>query len=47
MVKINDFRCADYTVWTPTVAVFQDLYGNKWDLLGPHQGQEGKTRQPG
>jgi catechol 2,3-dioxygenase-like lactoylglutathione lyase family enzyme len=19
-----------------TVAVFQDLYGNKWDLLGPH-----------
>ena len=21
-----------------TVAVFQDLYGNKWDLLGPAQG---------
>ncbi len=25
-----------------TVAVFQDLYGNKWDLLGTHQG--GGTR---
>ena len=23
-----------------TVAVFEDLYGNKWDLLGPHQGLE-------
>jgi len=21
-----------------TVAVFEDLYGNKWDLLGPHGG---------
>jgi catechol 2,3-dioxygenase-like lactoylglutathione lyase family enzyme len=29
-----------------TVAVFQDLYGNKWDLLGLHQGQEGRTRRP-
>jgi catechol 2,3-dioxygenase-like lactoylglutathione lyase family enzyme len=29
-----------------TVAVFEDLYGNKWDLIGPPCEQEGAPHQP-